>query len=213
MKENIIKLGLILAAICLVAAAALGTADWLTREKVAAQRAKKQRQALEVVLPEAAGFSRQKSGEKIDYFIGRDKEDKIIGYAFAGSARGYSSLIRVMVGVDPAGEITGIEITEEKETPGLGTKAEEVPVDETLWEAIAGGGKEYEAVRPWFQVQFAGKTLEDLNVVTGPTDQNIQALTGATITSRAVTRAVREGLKKFLDQIDTGGIDEGREDE
>ena len=201
-QESILKLGLILAAICVAAAVALGTANWLTRDKIAAQRAKKQRQALEVVLPGASSFSAPITGTKINYYRGLDKNGKIIGYAFAGASRGYSSLIRVMVGVDLNGEITGIEITEEKETPGLGTKSEEIPVGETLWEAIAGGGKKETTARPRFQTQFGGKTLEDLRVVTVPTDTNIEALTGATITSRAVTRAVRESLEKFMGQTE-----------
>ncbi len=107
-------------------------------------------------------------------------------------------------GVDPEGAVTGIEITEQKETPGLGSKAVEVPSTRTFWEAIVGRGDTAEPGRPWFEAQFAGKILQDLKVVTGKTDIEIQALTGATITSRAVTEAVRASLESFLSQQGEG---------
>ncbi|MEA1927837.1 MAG: FMN-binding protein, partial [Candidatus Auribacterota bacterium] len=92
------------------------------------------------------------------------------------------------------------KITEQKETPGLGTRAVEIPVTRTFWQAILGKGGSEEPGRPWFEEQFAGKIIKNLKVITGKTNTEIQALTGATITSKAVTEAVRQSMEKFVKQ-------------
>lgn len=197
-QDKIIKLGLTLMLICLVAGAALAVTYRLTKEAIEERALEKQLRALKVVLPQATHFSDRKAGVEIDYYEGFDREEQVVGYAVPGEAKGYSSVIQVVVGIDPDGWITGIKITEQKETPGLGTRAVEVPSTRTFWEAILGRGEAEEPGRPWFEAQFTGKLLEDLKVVTGETDTEIQALTGATITSRAVTDAVRESMERFI---------------
>lgn len=201
MKETkILKLGLVLTVICLAAAVALAVSYRMTKptidERARADRVK----ALKVVLPPAAGFSELIRGPEIDYYEARDAGGKVIGYAFPGEAKGYSSVISVMVGVDLGGTITGIEILDQKETPGLGTQAVEVPATRNFWQTLLGRGEKGPPGRPPFQEQFAGKTVSGLRVVTGKTETGIEALTGATITSRAVTAAVRESLEAFLKQ-------------
>jgi len=186
--------------ICFVAGTALALTYRLTKEQIEEQSQAQQLNALKVVLPQADEFSELKPGAGIEYYEGLDKDKRVVGYAFVGKSKGYSSTISVVVGIDPEGTITGIKITEQKETPGLGTKAVEVPVTRTFWQAILGGGGSDEARRPQFEEQFTGKMLKDLKVVTGKTNTEIQALTGATITSKAVTKAVRESIEKFLKQ-------------
>src|SRR4030042_987558 len=137
-QDKIYKLGLILMAICLISGAALAVGYRLTRSAIEKKAEEKQIQALRVVLPQAAYFSERKRGESMDYYEGLDRDDRLVGYAFSGEAKGYSSLIQVMVGIDPDGTITGIKIVEQKETPGLGTKAVEVPSTRTFWEALRG---------------------------------------------------------------------------
>ncbi|MEA1927095.1 MAG: RnfABCDGE type electron transport complex subunit G [Candidatus Auribacterota bacterium] len=207
-NDSIIKLGLVLMVICLVSGTALAVTYRITKGKIAEQIQEKQLEALKVVLPRAAEFSSRESGVDIDYYKGLDKDKKVVGYAFPGEAKGYGSTIQVMVGVNPEGDITGIKITEQKETPGLGTRAVEIPVTRTFWQAILGKGGSEKPGRPWFEEQFAGKIIKNLKVVTGKTNTEIQALTGATITSKAVTKAVRESMEKFVKQ---GGGGRGRE--
>ena len=110
-----------------------------------------------------------------------------------------------------------LQILYAAETPGLGERAKEVKSELTLWQAIgrALGLKEKKAgdglAVPWFQAQFAGKTLDKLIVVKGETDQNIQAITAATVTSNAVTGAVKaavEEIRKATAQENT--VTEGR---
>ena len=108
-----------------------------------------------------------------------------LGVAFRTSSRkGYGGRIDVLVGVLPDGTVNGIEITEQKESPGLGTKV----------------------AQPAFTDQFKGKKAPDATAWSKIKKDNgqIQAITGATISSRAVSEAVRSGLavfSKYSEQI------------
>jgi H+/Na+-translocating ferredoxin:NAD+ oxidoreductase subunit G len=199
-KDSIIKLGLVLMVICFVSGTALAITYRLTKNLIDEQSQAQQLNALEIVVPLAIEFSDCKSGVEIDYYEGLNKGKEVVGYAFVGEAKGYSSMIKVVVGIDPEGTLTGIEITEQKETPGLGSRDVEIPVSKTFWEAILGRGGSDEPGRPLFEEQFVGKTHKDLKVVIGKTDTEIHALTGATITSEAVTKAVRESMERFVKQ-------------
>lgn len=199
-EGKIVKMGLTLTVICLIAAAALAVSYRLTKPTIDERARTDRMKALQIVLPRAVSFSDLVEGEKIDYYEGRDGSGNLVGYIFPGEAKGYSSTISVVVGVDPEGTITGIEILDQKETPGLGTQAVEVPATRNFWQALLGRGQEGPAGRPPFQEQFAGKTVSGLQVVTGKTGTGIEALTGATITSRAVTDAVKDSLEAFLAQ-------------
>jgi electron transport complex protein RnfG len=195
---GMLKLGLTLMVICLVSGLALAVTSTVTRPRIMIQDQEKQIAALRVVLPEARSFSPPQTGGELEFFEGYSSPGQVVGYAFPGAAKGYSSVIRVMVGVDTGGKVTGIEVLDEKETPGLGDKVDRVPSSVNLWEALAGKAGSAKKNRPPFLEQFVGKEESALEVVTGPTDQKIQAITGATISSRAVTKAVRDSLEAFL---------------
>ena len=79
------------------------------------------------------------------------------------------------MGVDAKGEITGFQIIESKETPGLGTKA----ADQKFWG------------------QFIGRTLENFKFKVKKDGGDVDAITASTITSRAVTHAMEKGLRIF----------------
>lgn len=92
------------------------------------------------------------------------------GKAVAVSSRGYGGPIELMVGIDGKGKVSGVKVLNHRETPGLGANI----------------------VGKKFLDQFKGKTLKD------PIEpkKDIDAITGATISSRAVCVGVREALKK-----------------
>ena len=147
----------------------------------------------------------------IDYYEGYSSSGKINGYALIGEKQGYQSLIRVLVGIDPGGVIQAIKVLQQAETPGLGTRIEEVKADETLWGRIARRPGTAPArkgpERPWFQTQYDGLTVKGLRVVRPPFkgEKGIHALTGATITSRALTNAVKGAITGFLSARKGGG--------
>jgi electron transport complex protein RnfG len=100
----------------------------------------------------------------------------IVGYAIKVAPKGYAGAVEVVVGISADGTVQGIKVGNNNETPGLGKNA----------------------ATPKFQDQFAGKTWDNLiNVIKSgtPKDNEIAAIAGATITSRAVTDGVNQALE------------------
>ncbi len=116
--------------------------------------------------------------------------NRYVGIVFRYGKRGYSSIIRPIVGVDSTGKIIKILIPKEglSETPGLGMKVTEA----------------------WFGQQFSGLTEDEIWLRCDNENGKIDGVTAATISSRAATAAVREGLKEFEDYLSTGGHGESK---
>lgn len=119
---------------------------------------------------------------------------EVLGYTFVAHGKGYSSTLVTMVGVDAAFTVTGIRIISQRETPGLGTKVQEIASKNTLWQVLSGKAVEEIGARPWFQVQFEGRGEDRLHLVKNRADDGILAITGATISSEAVTGSVRRSV-------------------
>ncbi|MDI9441146.1 MAG: RnfABCDGE type electron transport complex subunit G [Firmicutes bacterium] len=103
-------------------------------------------------------------------YQGVDEQGRPVGYAFVGEGNGYGGVVRVLVGVAEASdEILNIKILEHTETPGLGSRIEN---DD-------------------FRQQFAGKSTQDPIAI----GSDIDNISGATISARAVAEAVREGFQ------------------
>jgi Na+-translocating ferredoxin:NAD+ oxidoreductase subunit G len=136
------------------------------------------------------------SGKPFVYYTAYAGEGstEVLGYTFVAYGKGYSSTLVTMVGVDAAFVVTGMRIISQQETPGLGTRVQEVLSKNTLWQVLSGKAIEEVGVRPWFQVQFEGRGVDRLRVVKNRTDDGILAITGATISSEAVTGSVRRGV-------------------
>lgn len=172
--------------ICLISTALLGVTNMVTSEKIAQNAVETEKASRMVVLPEAAEFGEVTTLDSgITYCIGTDKDGKETGYVFTAGAKGYGGTVSVMVGMDNEGVITGLEILSHSETPGLGANA----------------------TSDSFKSRFVGKTGE-LTVDKNSNDgQNIQAITAATITSKAVTAAVNS-ITAAYSEI-TGGENNG----
>jgi len=109
------------------------------------------------------------------YFLSK-KEGAVNGVAFKSSSeKGYSGLIEIIVGVMPDGKIKAIGILSQKETPGLGSKIDEA----------------------WFKDQYAGKTLDGANWRVEKDKGDFKQISGATISPRAVTAAIKDGLTNY----------------
>ena len=182
--KDLLKLPVILTIVTVVAAGALAYVFNTTKPKIEAEKRLVQEQALKQSLPKAAKgvIVPVKQGDKILYYKGYASPDTtdLVGYIVLSSAHGYSSTIEVMIGVDTTGVIQGMKILSQSETPGLGAKITEVKYGDK-W--------------PWFQHQFIGKKGDNLQV--DKDGGEIKSVTGATISSRAVTKAVREGVLKL----------------
>ncbi len=153
--------------------------------------------ARSVVMPQAATFEPKEAevdGKRFSYSIAKSDAGELLGYIANGEADGYSSRIRVMVGTTPELEIGAIKVLYQKETPGLGDKVEEVLSKKTWWTVITGTSPDESKVRPWFQVQFDGqKPPIKLKSHGGAID----AITGATISSKAVCAAVNQAVDRL----------------
>ncbi len=117
------------------------------------------------------------------YFEAYDKEGIVVGWCLSLSGKGYGGDINLLVGLDTNEKITGVKVLEHKETPGLGSQISDLKYGQT---------------EPAFLSQFKDKIVEDIVLVKGETEDNIQAITGATISSRAVVDGVRQGVEEFL---------------
>jgi electron transport complex protein RnfG len=135
-------------------------------------------------------------GRPFSYYtaLASELSSEILGYSFTAYGKGYSSTIVTIVGVDTGGTICGVKITDQKETPGLGSKIQEVASQNTLWAVMSGNAVDETGVKPWFQKQFESLGVDGMHVVKSTTEDGILAVTGATISSDAVTESVSEGL-------------------
>ena len=133
-----------------------------------------------------------------------ESRELVRGYTFTAYGKGYSSTIETIVGVVPDGSISGIKIVDQKETPGLGAKVQEVASSNTLWAVIAGKAVDESGATPWFQDQYKFLRSADLRVVKTPGEDGILAITGATISSDAVTESVKAGLDMLTSLVEIG---------
>ncbi len=192
--RDIIKYGLTLMVITVVSSGILSFVYEATEEKRKDILEREKQEALAEVLPASAVFE-----ERDGYWAGylSDARDEVAGYAFIAKGAGYSASIETMVGITTDGKISGIKVLSQQETPGLGARVEEIPPARTLAGIILRRDeKKAEGPPvPWFQKQFIGRRYGEL------TPENLQAITGATITTEAVMNSVREGIKELLEKV------------
>lgn len=178
-----LKLGLTLLAFCMVATALLAYVNSLTKPKIEAIKIKEAQEAREMLIPDA---DFEEVHGAIDYYIARDKTTKALkGYTFTAEKAGYSGAVKTMAAVDSSLTIINIQVVQQTETPGLGTNS----------------------TKPEFAAQFSGKNASQLIVDKdgGVAPNCIKALTGATITSRAVNNALKEYIDILSQEINGKG--------
>lgn len=103
------------------------------------------------------------------------KDGTLLGYVVESFGKGYSSFIHTMLAVDTEQKITNINVLSHAETPGLGDVV----------------------TTPDFQKRFFGKGLANMEIVKSEGTDKIQAVSGATISSRAVVNGQRDGLSEL----------------
>lgn len=167
--------------ICVVVTALLALTNAVTAPKIDALAVETQEASKKQVLSSASSFSEEKQIEKdgvsYTYYDGLDSDGSVMGYVFVTSAKGYGGDISVMVGVLGDGTVAGVNILSINETAGLGMNAKNQS----------------------FLDQFLGKSGEIGVAKNNPSDTEIQALTGATITSSAMATAVNTALSLYAE--------------
>ena len=161
--------------ICLVVTALLAVTNMLTAPQIQKLSKETEDKTKAEVLASADEFSDaltvSADGKDYTYYEGTASGDTI-GYVFKTSAKGYGGDIDLMVGIDTSGKVTGVSILSISETAGLGMNAKNES----------------------FINQYIGKSGTIGVSKNGASDTEIQALTVATITSKAVTSAVNKAL-------------------
>ena len=197
MKNKIIKDALALTLITLVAGVALGGVYEITKDPIAKQEAQAKAEAYEQVFPDAAAFEAVEMDDTLTKTIrdqldqegykaqsieevmrAEDQSGETLGYAFTVvTSEGYGGDIQFSMGVQNDGTLNGISILSIGETAGLGMNAD----------------------TPAFKDQFVGKQVEKLQYTkNGATqDDEINAISGATVTTNAMTNGVNAGLCAF----------------
>ncbi len=170
MKE-MTRYGFILGLICVLAAGLLAGVNALTRAKIANQAQAEEQSALKEVMPQAAKFIPVGQIPEVSYYKVFDSQERLIGFVFKASGKGYSSVIQTLAGMDLQGKICAIKVVSQNETPGLGMRITENK----------------------FTGQF--KNQDSLNL------PDVQAITGATISSRAVMSSVIKKAQEIKELI------------
>jgi electron transport complex protein RnfG len=183
------KLLVALTVVCVVSALSLSAVNDVTKTLIEEQDTQARLRAVRAVLPPfdndpiadttQVAAADEPDGEMIVVHVGK-KAGKPTGVAFEVTGEGYGGRIRVMLGMDVKGCVSGVRILKHAETPGLGAKIEEDA----------------------FTSAFRNKSLANSRLVRGELavkkdGGDIDAVTGATISSRGVTEAVSWGLKLF----------------
>ena len=173
---NIIKTAVILFLITGIAALILAVVNNFTAPIIAENSAKKQAAAMQNVLKDAE-FSEENLAENVDdpeisEIYKAQKDGSAAGYVVMVNPNGYNGAISMVVGIDAEGKVSGIDIISQSETAGLGANC----------------------VKDEFKDQFVGKSGEISVVKNDPKDNEIDAITSATITSKAVTSGVNKAL-------------------
>lgn len=183
--SNTSKIIIVLTVIALFSGGVLGVLDSYTRPIIEQHREESRKNALKEVLPQNDGIHKVEKEDSIFYVA--YKGDNKIALAFEASGGGYQSNLALMVGVTmDFSEITGVKILEQLETPGLGTRIEDDPANREN--------------RSWFMDQFKGLAARQgityVKNAKPQKDTEIEAITGATVSSGSVVRILNQHIQK-----------------
>ena len=163
---------LILFLICVIVTAALAGTNFITKPRIEALELKAQNEAMAVVLPAESYTASTVTVENVAYpYTVAKNGEKTVGYIITATEKGYGGDVKVMVGADLTGKITAVKII---------SADDETP------------GLGQKVTKKDFYEKFSGKPLDDTK---------IDAITGASISSKAVNNAVEKAadiLNKIL---------------
>ena len=183
LKNDLVRLGAILFLITAIAGCCLGFFYESTKDVIADKKEEVNQRAYAKVLPDAGVLTKLEvqPDQKAVLEVYRAENG---GVAMKVMGTGYGGDMEMAVGIDADGNVTGVSIISHGETPGLGAKATEAD----------------------FIDQYSGKNAkETLTVVKGDAAENeISAISGATITSRGVTEGVNEALQYYTVYLKEG---------
>lgn len=160
---------------CGLAAGSLAVVNAVTKEPIASHEKRQREAALREVSPGADEFRNVEPDRIWEAF----RKGQKAGHVFLTQVQGYSGPVTLMFGTDLDGAVTGLRVLSHTETPGLGAKI----------------------TTAQFRDQFKNKRFEQLILKKDdPAKGRIDAITGATVSSRAVTKTMRSTLESFNEE-------------
>lgn len=190
--RDIVKPAVTLFTVCIIVSVCLAFTFSVTKAKIDERAEIDSANARREVLAEVDNFEKLEGikSEKGTVYIKEVyegfKDGKQTGYVFTVVSKGYGGEIEVIIGIDSSRKVTGVKLGNNNETPGLGSKAKDAPFI-----------NQFDNLAP----------KEALEVVKGKKSKagEIEAISGATITSRAVTEAVQAALETAASLEKKGG--------
>jgi len=186
--RDVIKPGVVLFITALAAALVLCLIQLVTEDVIAQHDIDAKNKAMGEVLPGASGGMFGETVETgaasgVTSYNEGIVDGQVVGYALSVTAKGYGGALNLLVGVNADGVVEGVRLIAHTETPGLGANAK----DDAFLDQFTGGSGTFSVTKS-----------------AGALDNEIQAITAATITTKAVTAGVNEALD-FVKTLQSGG--------
>lgn len=182
MKDSPLRLGITLMIIAGLMGLILGATNVLTKDTITAEKEKAEMASFEAVLPNSGTLTELDIPESFEGEVLRAYRAQNGGYCLQVANKGYGGAVKVAVGLNAQAEVTGIMIVEHAESAGLGANA----------------------AKPEFGAQYVGKNVEISVVKANAGENQINAISGATITSRCVTKSVNTAIRFVQWQAEGG---------
>ncbi len=197
--KNYLKLGAVLAAFSVVACVGLSFVYAATKDRIAAQETMQLNASLKEIFPDADKFEEVTDkiapdfkDAKLDKAYVAERAGAPLGMAIKASGKSYGGDATLLIGVGTDRTIVGVQVLASQDTPGLGYNA----ANPTYYVN--------KTTKTTFPGQFVGKTSTDPFVV----KQDVQAITAATITSKALTAIIKTSAtaaQAYLERSVTDG--------
>jgi electron transport complex protein RnfG len=187
-KEKSIGMLIVLTAVATLIGGVLATVYRVAAPKIEINRLAEEKRAIFEVLPDAARYEiieatmpGDKGEEVVKIFKGFDDKDQFIGYAFTAAGPGFQAIIKMLVGLQPDYlKLRGMQVLDQLETPGLGNKIL------------------YDDFRDMFKGLELEPKIEYVKNRKPEKPNQIQAIAGATITSKAVAEIITKDARRVI---------------
>ncbi|MDO5044739.1 MAG: RnfABCDGE type electron transport complex subunit G [Coriobacteriia bacterium] len=173
-----------LVVIALIMGAILGLTNFATADIIQEQILQKAQESRQKIFPEADSFTEIQLEERhqnlapgLESVFSAQSQGELVGYVFTAANKGYAGDVPAVIGINLDGKIIGIEVQDNKETPGLGTKV----------------------ALPDFLDPIIGTSVDDsMEIVKSyETKPGISAVTGATFSSAAIAADLKDARAVF----------------
>ena len=172
MLKDMIKTGLFLLVFAALSGLMLAFCESYTAPEIEKIKEQKASEAMSKALPSANNFEPSELGH-----IGKDKSNNVVGMVIKTKPKSYGKELEMLVGIENNGKVSGVEILSHSETPGLGAKVTSDKFKNNFSKLIQ------ENPNPIFKIKKEGG--------------DVDAITAATITSKAFCKGINEALDKY----------------